>query len=736
MFLLLLMSCLRVSAEPVSGRVLDPHGRAVPAADILLLRGRVVAAAVKANREGAFGPVDVPPGEYVVLASAPGLRLAPRAVVVPPGGTLAIDLSLSLAAVGESLVVSASQVETPLSRVTDSVTVLSRAELDARQIHTVAEALRLVPGLGVFASGGPGAVTSLFPRGGESDYTLVLVDGVPQNDFGGRYDAAHLATAPVERIEVVRGPQTALHGNGAIGAIVHIITRRGGRPSAHASIEGGGYGTTNVSASTTGRAGPWAWGGALERFATDGDTRVFPSAGGPVRNDDYARSSGTVSLEWTRGRDRRLMFQYRRSDYERGSPGPYGSDPLGLYGGVDAVSRGFGTSHSAAATGTFATAGVRHHAGVTLARFETDFVSPFSADPSFDRTRRDTVRYQADIERTRVGVSAGADWLHERSDNTFVTGEAGTPVPISRSIGSAFVELRTSALGRLFLTTGVRADHIVLNAVDADPFGFSGRPAFPKHALWSTNPKISIVWMLRQPDVQGWTKVRLGAGTGIKSPNTFDLAFTDNPALQPERSRSFDAGVEHAAFGARLLAAATFFTSTFDDLIVTVPFGSTNDYQSDNIANARARGVELEASWRGPAGITVRGSLTFLDTEILAVDGAPGVAPPPYEVGEPLIRRPARQGSVDVTWTRGRVSAFALLTGRGDVTDFEPSFAAAVYTNPAYAALAVGGAVKIAGGLELFGRLTNALDRGYEEISGFPARGRAAYGGIRIAAGR
>ena len=146
-----------------------------------------------------------------------------------------------------------------------------------------------MPGFSIAASGGPGALTSIFPRGGESDYTLVLVDGIPQNAFGGGFDAAHLDTAGLERIEVVRGPESALYGDGAIGGIVHLVTRQGGPLQGQASVEGGGYGFSRSTASASGSAGAWSWGGSFDRLLTDGDTREWPSLNRRVANSDYDR---------------------------------------------------------------------------------------------------------------------------------------------------------------------------------------------------------------------------------------------------------------------------------------------------------------------------------------------------------------------------------------------------------------------------------------------------------------
>ena len=123
---------------------------------------------------------------------------------------------------------------------------ITGADLRARQVHSVADALRTVPGLTVVATGGYGAVTGVFPRGGESNFTLVFVDDVPVNAFGGEYDFGHLTTENVERIEIVRGPQSALFGSNAIGSVVRVVTRRGGAPTISGTVEAGGYGTIAI----------------------------------------------------------------------------------------------------------------------------------------------------------------------------------------------------------------------------------------------------------------------------------------------------------------------------------------------------------------------------------------------------------------------------------------------------------------------------------------------------------
>lgn len=722
-------------AKPVRGRVLDPDARPVPGAQVLILRGTQVIATEKTRADGQFGPIAVAAGEYEIAASAPGLRSKQVPLAVKPGSDASIDLTMDVSAVRESIVVSASQVERPLTRVTDSVTVITRAEIDARQIESVADALRLVPGLAVLASGGRGALTSVFPRGGESDYTLVLVDGVPQNAFGGFVDFAHFGTGEIERIEVVRGPQGALYGGGAIGAIVHIITQHGGPLRAAGSFESGGNATHRGTAAFAGSRQAWRWGLSFDGLTTEGDTRLLAN-GTRVANDDYERATTAGSLGWSDDRGRHVRVDARSGRTERGFPGPFGSDPAGRYDGVDLISRGVTHFTSVAGSGSFRTARLIHRARVTWSDAESDSESPFG--PFEDQTDRVTGRYQADTRLGRLDLSAGWEFVKESAESTFVTGENGQGIPVKRSVSGWFVEGRPSIGPRAFVNLGVRVERIARNALEGDPFAFTPRPAQDDDVVWSVNPKVSAAWFLNLPDGPTWTKIRAGAGTGIKPPTAFDIAFTDNPGLKPERSRSFELGVEHAFAASTFVADATFFANRYDDLIVAVGrnLAGASRYRTDNIANARARGLEVGARWQPVGAVAFRAAWTWLDTEILGVDGVESAAPPPYQVGDELIRRPGHQLSFDVSWTHTRASAFAIVNGRSKTRDLEPSFASEVFENPGFGTVNIGGAVRITRHLELFGRVTNLFDRQYEEVFGFPAMGRMGLAGVRVTGSR
>jgi outer membrane receptor protein involved in Fe transport len=197
-------------------------------------------------------------------------------------------------------------------------------------------------------------------------------------------------------------------------------------------------------------------------------------------------------------------------------------------------------------------------------------------------------------------------------------------------------------------------------------------------------------------------------------------------------------GVEQAFGGSRFVADATWFVNRYDDLIVGVrdAFAGASQYRTDNIANARSRGLEIGARWIPAAGVSVRAAWTRLDTEVLGVDNVPSEAPPPFTVGGQLIRRPRQQGSLDVAWSNARTAAFVTVNGRGRMTDLEPNLASTLVDNPGYAAVAAGASVRVTRGVEVYARITNLFDRRYEETFGFPAPGRAAMIGIRVTGSR
>ncbi len=418
-------------AGPVTGQVVDPDGRGVPGAAVILTDGTAVVARTLTLSSGQF-TLNVPDsGQFEVRVAIDGFRGKPVAVT---GATAERDLgtiALEISAVSESVVVSAAQVEIPLSAASSSVTVITRDDLEKHQVESVADALRAVPGLSVVANGGRGALTSVFPRGGESDYSLVLVDGVQANSFGGGFDFGHLPVANIERIEIVRGPQSALYGSNAIGSVIRIITRQSGRPDASASLEGGGFDTFRATAATSGTVGNWHWGAVTERLTTDNFNGQPTASGAIVENDDYERSSATAAGGWRNSQGAAIQGNVQYATDERGSPGPFGSDPGGTYGGIDTVARGINDRWLMSAAGAVPIGRTRISAETTHSRLDSEFASQFGDSESLLAThdgagssRCDAGARLRDVGRRRAPRRARGRHLHHRDGQCARAGQA------------------------------------------------------------------------------------------------------------------------------------------------------------------------------------------------------------------------------------------------------------------------------------------------------------------------
>jgi outer membrane cobalamin receptor len=728
------------SAAGITGVVTDPGGARVPHARVVLASAAGVVASAQTDGLGAYRFDAVAPGSYELRVAADGFRSDAQSVTVRHSERVDLPVRLHVSAVAESVVVSAAQVELPLARAADSVTVMTAGDIAARQSETVADVLRSVPGLTVARNGGRGGVTSLFPRGGDSDFTLVLVDGIKANAFGGGYDFSGLTTADIDRIEVVRGPQSALFGADAMGGVVQVVTRSGGRPRGTASVEAGSLGTRLMSAGTSGSRGAFGWGGSVERVTSDGFTGRAEATGETVSNDDFRETHGAANGSWRMPGNGDLRGTMNLTSSDRGFPGPYGSNPVGAYFGVDRVSRGLTRTHQFGARWLQPLGRqVRQSASASYVDLDSDYESDYGLSAS--TSRRLSLRAQTDVDiASGASLSGGVEVQRERASSTFITAGAGDPVPINRLVAGGFAELRLQPTGRFSLTAGLRAERIRRDRLDQSLDPYSPRPAFGVDATTSINPRVSGAFFV--PNVggpRGWMRVHAAAATGIRAPDALEIAFTDNPALKPERSRSVEAGIDQSLVGERLVLGATAFANRYEDLIVAVgpAMKDASRYRTDNISNARSRGVEVSVAARSSHGLDVRAGYTFLSTAILAVDRL-GVAPAPFRPGDPLLRRPRHQAFADLTWTYGPVVGFAHLGARGRSLDVEPSLGTygGLFQNGGFAVLDAGATWKAAPVLDVFARVGNLLDRRYEETYGFPALGRNAMVGVRIAAGR
>jgi outer membrane receptor protein involved in Fe transport len=723
----------------IQGTVFDPDGRAVPDADVTLLGSMIVTAEARADAHGEYKFDGLAGGTYTLTANLPGFTIVTAEIAVQTGDTKVVDLHLKLSALQEQVVVSASLGGALAPEIGSSVTVVSKQEIEDQGAETVADALRNVAGVEINRTGQEGAVTSAFIRGGNSNYNLIMIDGIPMNDFGGGFDLAPLATDGVEQVEVLRGPQSALYGSNAVAGVINIVTVPGdGAPHFNFSGEGGSYDTYRLSTGGEGLTHGFGWSYDLSRISTQG----------PVIDDWYWNQTSFVSLSYSRSPRRKVVAHFFGDAGALASPGPYGSDPDDQFPGIPlAFTRqkqdlfGYQASETEQISGSFQQ--------VSTVSVATDQFS-FPATPatfglsSFTNNLRLTANTRSEITISPKDIFvAGFEYDREEFKNSFVTDADEVPFTLPRNSYAFFAENRWNPGNRWFLSTGVRVDVIQTGSLAADEVD-AGRPFIPATSVAQANPRISVAYLARQSDsgTVGMTRIHSTFGTGIRPPDGFELGFTDNPALKPERSISADAGVEQRFFNDRAVFDVTYFYNYFRDQIITtgeLPILTT--FSSENIARSRAYGLETSMRLRPLRSLEIIAEYTWLNSAILSLAGFT-VPQPPFEVGQPLIRRPRSSAGYNVTWTHGRLMLNSNASIRGAVLDLEPnlgSFACeevpplpCLFSNHGYVDANAGFAVRLPRGVQIYGRLNNFLNEYYEESFGFPALRLNFVSGVKL----
>jgi len=626
----------------------------------------------------------------------------------------------------EDLVATATRVPVAPGSLSAAVTTLSGDDLRAQGIRFVSDALREVPGASIVSVGSYGGVTSLFLRGGESDYVKVLVDGVAVNLPGGAFDFSGMTTDNVDRIEVVRGPTSVLYGSDAMTGVIQIFTRRG-HPGVDAGVgaTAGSFGSTSVGGRMSGASGGGGVSFAVagSRFATDGT--------GPF-NSTYGNAVGSAMVRTALGRQSHATLSARFTDNSFHFPTDGAGVPsdsnqftfdhswvLGLE-----VTRRFGPR----VTGVLALARYmfdggfedrQDHPGDTLgfafASTRATSVTRQTVDARFNVLAMPELLVTAgttvDIDRERQGgdlvsnFGAGidrtqSDPLNARRRNIglYLQGLLELPVPATMQVGARLDE--------------------------NDAFG-----SFVTY-------RAGVVYRFSEA-----ARVRASVGTGFKAP-TFAEMFADaafeigNPALDPERSRSWEIGAEYRAWGGLVTLWADYFDQRFRDL-VQYTFSEPGLPTYRNLPRALARGVEAGAVATLRSGFTLSGQYTYLDSETTdpGADPASGTA---FELGRPLLRRPAHsvQGAASAQMWRGSSAALRLNhVGARDDLAFD-DFTSIRVELPAYTTLDVSARFGIVPeeqgrpGITASVRVENALDESYDTVTGFPGRGRAVTLGV------
>jgi outer membrane cobalamin receptor len=608
------------------------------------------------------------------------------------------------------LQVTATRLPVGTARVPASVTILTGAELRARGLTLLGEALREVPAAMLVQTGSYGAAESLFLRGGESDFTKILVDGVPLNAPGGSLSLADFTLDNVERIEIVRGPASVLYGTDAMSGVVQVFTRDGsGTLHGSLAVQGGDLGTRRLAGRLAAGTGPVRIAVAGSRFSSDGIYRF---------NNRYLNGTGAARLSWLGGARGEAVLTVRYSDAlghfpTNGSGAPVDRDQRTLNEGI---ALGLGASRPVAEALTVRFDGWQHRLdsrfrdGPDEPGDSTGFAFAGSREGLLIRRGASVGAAWSAADRLTLTAGAGlereSEDQHSRTASNFGAGrfeEEGT-FAAARTTRFGYAQLLGELPAYLSTQVGIRLDH---NSVYG---GF---------VTW----RAGLVWR-PSPGFRGW----LAAGTGFKAPTFSELlaatAFeVGNPALDPERSRSAEVGLERRTGGITLQVVG--FTQRFEELIQYVA-AAPGDPTYANLGAARARG--LEGSLRFAVGAaTVRLHGAWLETEVTDSGAASSVT---FAQGASLLRRPGRSGglSVDLPLSGFRLAGVATWVGKRDDADFR-DFPATRTTLPSYGTVDLAATLPLrtaatGPAVELTARVGNLFDAGYDQAVGFPGRGR------------
>lgn len=647
-----------------------------------------------------------PNGTHRLLLSASAVAL------LLAHGTAAAQEEISL----DVITVTPNTTPTEARSVGSAVSVVTRAELQERQTRTVADALRTLPGVTLDRSGTFGNITQVRLRGTEPNQTLVLIDGVEMNDPSAddAYDFGHLLAAQVERIEVLKGPQSALYGSDAVGGVINIITRRGdGEPSVTGEIEGGSFGTVSGNAAVSGgnESFDFLVGGGGMR--TDG-VSTAAEWNGNTEEDGYENGTafakfGARPTEWLS-----LDLVGRFVDFESEYDGFDYTGPLGIAVDADNVQDGEQAFGRAQATVTLFDGRWQQIFGATGTRHDRDYefesdnpLSPLKGTSRYvgEKSKLD---YQSNVFLETGGPLPASHTLtfkaeHEEQslDYTYYDpGFGGVATGTEASIESqGYVgQYQLDVAEALFVTAAVRHDE---NDFFDDATTYRTTAAY----LFDTG-----------------TKVRASYGTGVKNPTLFELygytgTFTGNPDLQPEEAKGWDVGIEQGFWDGRITAEATYFEERITDLIAGAGPTAINVPGESEID-----GVELALSVMPVAGLTVTGSYTHMQAEDAN--------------GDELIRRPEDTASLHVNYAflegRANVNVGVSYVGERQDTAFDALFTAIPVTLEEYTLVDVAASYKLTENAEIYGRVENLFDEQYEEVFSYGTPGRAAYAGLRV----
>jgi vitamin B12 transporter len=651
------------------------------------------------------------------------------------------------AVVLEDVVITGTRTPVPEKESTLSTTVITEQEIEQRQAVRVEEMLRTVPGAVINQTGSRGGETALYIRGGESDHNQVLLNGIRLNKAGGFFNFNALTVDNVERLEIVRGPMSALYGADAMTGMVSLITKKGtGKPtltlnSAMGAHSENGNFISEQRASLLGAHRRFGYSVAYSRIDDNGILEL---------NNRFASNVLNSRLDYDPVDNLSFTFTTLLVESRFGFPSELGGDRLDRKeSGGPGLDPEQNTADLTLAMGlnTNYWPWPWWEHGLTLAyvhrdeRFN-DPSNPLESDFDFgsfffsrDLERRLSLDYHTNFhlgqkERlgstSTLGVAARTEELKSTSRGEFFFVPFFEYLKSSRRSTAFYAQQQFSFWDRLFITGGFRLeDNSVFDRVEFSPRASAA---------------------LRFPETN--TTIRAAGGRAIKEPTFVETSsqnpfFQGNPDLKPEKNTSWEVGADQYLYEDRIKLGLTYFENHFKDFITFVSlfdeFGFFAGGTFENIGAVRTRGLELAGRARLPWGLNAGLAYTHLFEFTVLDDG--GLDNLFFATGKHLIRRPRNTVNIDLGWSRGPVALHlnSLYVGRRDDSRFTLDFPFQErVVNGGYFIMNLAASYDIIQDwgyikqVQLQARANNLLDRQYEEAYGFSSPRFWFLAGLRV----
>jgi vitamin B12 transporter len=633
-----------------------------------------------------------------------------------------LDIKLQLERLAASVVVTAQAEPTLAQETTASVTVVTRDEIEARQSVTLPDLLLFAPGIAIGRTGAEGGSASVFLNGGNSSYAKVLVDGATVNEPGNAVDFSNFTLDNIDKVEVVRGAESAIYGTDAVAGVIQVFTHRGTTRTPEFSLfgEGGSFSTGRGGGQISGLLGAFDYSAAASYFQTEGQ--------GP--NNRFLNRALSGNFGYSFSDTNQLRLALRNNDSDAGLPG----QTLLLPPNLDQHN----ALHffSSSARWNFTTGPRWRHEISGAESYNHEFNSnaladffdandPFCAPRSptavpaiacdfpfvgTNQYNRSSLHVQSGYLLPRFGATGGYQYEVE---NGYVS--ALNLSHSRRNNQGGFLDFRYLPHPRASLNFGLRAE---------DNANFGTRVV----------PRAGASLALRLgKGFWGDTRLRAFYGQGIKEPRfdqTFgsDACFPGNPSLRPERSKTWSVGLEQKLASDRVIFSADYFSNRFYDIVsfesTAPPPGSKCPFFGTffNTDLARALGVNLAAVAHPLRWLSVGANYTHDDSRVLL---SPNAFDPALIAGNRLIRRPPNSGSLtmNAAFWRLNVNLAGYFTGVRTDSDF--LFVGLNLTrNPGYSRFDLATSYNLGHGISLYARATNLLDKLYQDALGYPVLGR------------